>query len=124
MLGKTATAATIVSQSNAAKAVGSGSLDVFATPMMIALMEQAACACLEDILEPGQTSVGTHVCVDHTAASAVGAEVTATATVTSLNKRSVEFSVSACDSAGAQIGSGRHVRVIVDIERFMRKVQP
>ena len=62
--GKSATVTTTVTDKNTAKAVGSGSLDVFATPMMIALMEQAACACIADSLEPGQTSVGTQMNVD------------------------------------------------------------
>ena len=121
MLGKTATAVTVVNETNTAQAAGSGSLAVFATPMMVALMEQAACACLADSMEPGQTSVGTHMCVDHTAASPPGMKITATAKITSISKRSIEFSVTARDSAG-EIGNGRHIRVIVDEKRFMAKV--
>lgn len=121
MLGKTASVSVMVTRENTAKAVGSGSLEVFATPMMIALMERAACACLAEELAAGQTSVGTYICADHCAASPLGTKITATATVTSLSKRSVEFSVKARDATG-EIGSGRHIRVIVDEARFLSKV--
>ena len=122
MIGKTAEARTIVTTENTAQAVGSGSLLVFATPMMVALMEQAACACLADELEPGKTSVGISVHIEHTSASVIGAEITATAAITAVNKRSIEFRVSAKDRTG-EIGSGRHIRVIVDERRFMAKVK-
>ncbi|MCL2055354.1 MAG: thioesterase family protein [Oscillospiraceae bacterium] len=120
--GKTASAKVKVDGSNTAKAVGSGSLDVFATPMMVALMEKAACECLADGLEAGQTSVGTHIEVSHTAASPLGAEITACASVTGVSGRSVEFSVTAQDGKG-EIGSGKHTRFIVDEERFMGKLK-
>ncbi|MCL2775977.1 MAG: thioesterase family protein [Oscillospiraceae bacterium] len=119
-LGKAATVKTIVSESNTAKAVGSGSLDVFATPMMIALMEKVACECLTDGLEQGQTSVGTQVNVSHTAASPLGAEITATATIEYIFGRRIEFTVTASDGAG-EIGSGKHTRIIVDSGRCMEK---
>lgn len=119
--GKTATVSTIVSVHNTAMAVGSGDLDVFATPMMIALMEQAACAVLADVLESGQTSVGTNIAVQHTVASPVGMKITATATITSIDGRNLTFDVAASDESG-EIGRGTHTRVIVDAERFMAKV--
>jgi predicted thioesterase len=90
-LGKTATVVAAVTENNTAKAVGSGSLDVFATPMMIALMERAACECLADCLESGQTSVGTGINVSHTAASPVGVEITATATIEYVFGGRIEF---------------------------------
>jgi predicted thioesterase len=121
-MGKTATTTATVTGQNTAKAVGSGSLDVFATPMMVALMERAACECLADALEPGQTSVGTRVDIEHTAASPIGAEITATATVADIDGRKIEFEVAANDSNG-EIGRGKHTRVIVDEERFMAKVR-
>jgi len=120
VLGKTATVSATVNHSVTAKTVGSGSLDVFATPMMIALMEQAACRCLENCLEEGQTSVGTDINVQHTAASLLGAEITATAAIAHISGRKIEFTVTASAGAG-QIGSGNHTRVIVDAERFMKK---
>ena len=119
--GKTATAVTIVNVTNTAKAVQSGALDVFATPMMIALMEQAACECIADGLGPGQTSVGTEINVSHTAASRMGMEITATATIEAVLGRKVDFIVTASDLSG-EIGKGKHTRVIVDAERFMSKL--
>jgi predicted thioesterase len=121
-VGQTAMATTTVTEQNTARAVGSGSLDVFATPMMVALMERAACECLADALEPGRTSVGTRVDIEHTAASPLGAVITATATVADIDGRKIEFEVAANDSKGV-IGHGKHTRVIVDGERFMAKVR-
>ena len=117
-LGKSASVSDVVSEKNTASAVWSGSLDVFATPMMIALMERAACECLADGLDTGETSVGTEVNVSHTAASPLGMEVTATATIEFVFGRKVEFVVTASDSSG-EIGKGRHSRVIVDKDRFL-----
>ena len=85
-LGKTASVTVTVDSSNTAKAVGSGSLDVFATPMMIALMEHAACEVLAGALDDGQTSVGTYISANHTAASPIGAKITATATINSVSE--------------------------------------
>ncbi|MCL1964803.1 MAG: thioesterase family protein [Firmicutes bacterium] len=119
-LGKTATARITVTETNTAKAVGSGNLDVFATPMMIALMEHAACDCLAEGIEPGQTSVGTHINVSHVAASPIGTEITATATIEYVFGRKVEFMVTAADGT-KEIGNGKHTRVIVDAERFIAK---
>ena len=120
--GKTATAGRTVTEALTAKAVGSGSLNVFATPMMIALMEEAACACLADSLEATQTSVGTLINVAHTAASPIGAMITATATVDEVDGRKVSFTVTAHDGVN-EIGSGKHERFIVDAERFMSKLE-
>ena len=119
-LGKTASVSTAVTENNTAKTVGSGSLDVFATPMMVALMEQAACDCLSDCLDEGQTSVGAVINVEHTAASPLGAEITATAAIEAVFGRRVEFTVTASDKSG-EIGKGKHTRFIVDTERFMKK---
>ena len=112
----------IVNDSNTAKAVGSGSLDVYATPMMIALMEQAACKCIADALSQGETSVGTEICVSHTAASPLGAQIKATAIIKNIVGRKIEFSVIANDDVG-EIGNGRHTRVVVDAERFTERAQ-
>jgi len=119
---KKGTAATTVDGSNTAKAVGSGSLDVFATPMMVALMEAAACNCLTDALAVGQSSVGTQISVDHTAASPLSAEITAVATITSVDGRKITFDLSAHDNKN-EIGKGTHTRFIIDIERFMSKLE-
>ena len=118
--GKKAAVTTTVNHTNTAKAVKSGSVEVFATPMMAALMEQAACLCLVDELDPGTTSVGTAINIMHTAPSAPGEEVTAVAEIEHVFGRKVEFLVYARDSGG-EIGSGRHTRVIVDERQFMDK---
>jgi predicted thioesterase len=98
----------------------SGSLPVFATPSMTALMEQAACACLDEC-DVGAT-VGTALNIEHVAASPIGAEITATATITSVSGRKYEFAVTARDSAG-EIGRGTHTRVAIDAEKFMKKAE-
>ena len=121
-VGQTGAASTIVSEVNTAQAVGSGSLAVFSTPMMIALMEQAACNCLDTHMAGGQTTVGTEISIQHMAASPLGAEITATATITSVDGRKVSFAVSAHDGK-AEIGKGTHQRVVIDAERFMAKLQ-
>jgi predicted thioesterase/RimJ/RimL family protein N-acetyltransferase len=122
LIGKTATVFTLVSESNTAKAVGSGSLDVFATPMMIALMEQAACECIAEMLDDSQTSVGTFISVDHIAASPIGANISATATIENISGRMIEFSIIA-NSERNEIGTGKHTRCIVNIKKFMEKIQ-
>lgn len=122
MIGKSANAKTTVSETNTAKAVGSGDLDVFSTPMMIALMEEAACNALAEALKPGQSSVGTQISVEHTAASALGTEITATATITSVEGQKVTFDLQASDS-NQEIGKGTHSRFIIDKERFLSKLQ-
>jgi len=121
-LGKTATVNTIVVGDNTAEAVGSGSLKVFSTPFMIAIMEQAACKCLSDCLEDTLTSVGTSISVNHTAASPIGMEITASATIDSVFGRKVEFTVTASDTTG-EIGKGKHTRIIVEVEQFLKKAE-
>jgi len=121
VLGRTGTATTTVTTENTARTVGSGDLDVYATPMMVALIEQAACQCLEDCLEDGQTSVGVAIGVEHTAASPVGTTVAATVVVSAVHGRRVVFEATVTDSTG-KVGSGRHTRVIVDRERFLNRI--
>jgi len=121
-IGKAATVRATVTDKKTARAAGSGSLDVLATPMMIALMEQAACDCLADCLDGKQTSVGSLINVEHTVPSPVGAEITASATIDSVFGRKVEFTVTASDKSG-EIGKGKHTRIIVDKESFMKKAQ-
>jgi predicted thioesterase len=122
-IGASGTANTTVTEKNTAKTVGSGSLEVFSTPMMIALMEEAACNCLANYLEAGQTSVGTMINAAHMAASPVGAKITATATVGVVEKRKITFIVTAQDGNNVEIGKGSHERFIVDADRFMEKLQ-
>jgi len=121
MTGNTATAGTVVTQHDTALAVGSGDLPVFATPMLLALMERAACQAIAHSLAGGQSSVGTQASIVHTAASPIGAEVTATATVSAVNGRQVEFELVA-HCGGQEVGRGKHTRVIIDAARFMEKL--
>jgi len=116
------TASTEVSSDNVASAVGSGSLNVFSTPMMIALMEQAACNALSEFMHEDDTTVGTLVNVSHLAASVVGKMITAKATVISIDGRKISFEVSASDGDN-EIGNGSHVRFIVNKEKFMSKIK-
>ena len=121
-IGKTASVKTTVDSSNTAAAMQSGSLPVFATPSMIALMERAACECLIDCLDDGQTSVGSLINVEHIAASTLGTEIIATAAIEYVFGRKIEFKVTASDKSG-KIGKGKHTRFIVDEERFMKKAE-
>jgi predicted thioesterase len=120
-IGRTATATVVTNKSNTAKAVGSGSLDVFATPSMIALMEEAACSCINDGLEDGQTSVGTQINAEHIAASSIGTIITAEAKIEKVFGRTVEFSIEAY-GASKKIGTGTHTRAIVDKKKFMSRL--
>lgn len=119
--GLTGTAKTVVRETNTALAMGSGSLHVFATPSMIALMEQAACNAVAACLDEESTSVGTLVNITHDAATALGKKVTATATLVEVQGRKLVFEVTAADE-DKQIGKGTHERFIVNKEKFMAKL--
>lgn len=110
----------VVDKSNVASAVGSGLLDVFATPAMIALMENAAAKCMAPSLGEGQASVGTRIEVEHLAATPMGMTVTITATVTQADNRRVDFALEASDKTGV-VAKGTHTRFVVDMDRFMAK---
>ena len=112
----------VVTETNTAAAVGSGSLPVFATPMMVALMEGAAVNALEGYLAEGESSVGTHMDISHDSATPVGIKVWAEAELTAVDDRARTFSVTAYDEAGP-IGKGRHIRFLVQSERFLAKAQ-
>ena len=94
---------------------------VFATPMMVTIMESAALNAIRDYLEPGESALGTMVNVKHLAATPVGHQVTATAEVTKVDGRRIEFNVSAHDEM-EQIGSGTHERVLVNIGRLEKRL--
>lgn len=119
--GLTGTAETVVRETNTALAMGSGSLHVFATPSMIALMEQAACNAVACCLDEESTSVGTLVNVTHDAATGMGKAVTATATLVEVQGRKLVFEITAADE-DKQIGKGTHERFIVNKEKFMAKL--
>ncbi len=94
---------------------------VFATPMMVTAMENAALNAVRDYLEPGESAVGTAVNVRHLAATPVGHQVTAQAEVTKVDGRRIEFKVSARDEA-EEIGSGSHERMVVDLARLAARL--
>ncbi len=104
-----------------AKAVGSGSLAVYATPAMCALMEKAACAAIDDLLQEGESSVGTLLEIVHERASAPCSLITAVARLTEVKGRALSFAVEAADEKGP-IGRGRHQRVIVNVEKFLARL--
>jgi fluoroacetyl-CoA thioesterase len=113
-------AQTVVDSHNVASAYGSGSIDVFATPAMIALMENAARACVDQHLPQGSVSVGTRVDVRHLAATPMGAPVTARAELVEVDGRRLVFRVTASDPAET-IGDGTHERAIVDAARLVAR---
>lgn len=119
-IGTKGTAATAASEQKLAVSVKSGSLRVFATPMMAALMEEAACNALAPFLEGDETTVGTQLCIDHSAATPEGMQVTAEAEITAVNGREICMNVRAYDEAG-EIGSGTHKRFVVFAEKFQNK---
>ena len=121
-IGAEYSVSTVVDETNIASKAKSGSLPVFATPCMVALMEQAAAELLQKHLDDGSTSVGIQMNVSHLAATAVGATVTATAKVSAVDRRKVDFTVTAFDNAGL-IGKGEHARFVVETEKFMAKAE-
>jgi fluoroacetyl-CoA thioesterase len=120
--GLKGTAELVVGDEHTAPRIGSGLVRVLATPVMINLIEAAALAAVEHLLPPGHQSLGTHLDVTHVAATPVGMRVRAEAEVTAIDGRTVAFRVSAWDEREL-IGEGRHERVVVNLERFDRRVQ-
>ena len=115
-----ATVTEAVSEQNTALSVGSGSLRVYATPAMLALIEKAACKALEGLLTEGETTVGTLLNVKHLAATPVGMQVSATAELIERDGRKFVFSVTASDECGV-IGEGTHERFLVFSDKFTDK---
>lgn len=111
-----------VDNSNCAYSVKSGSLEVLATPMMIALMEEATCNACAPLLDEGETTVGTNISVSHDKASGIGTDVTAYAALENTDGRRMIFSVHAVDDKGDIIGKGKIERFVVLSEKFMKKV--
>ncbi|MCK9291689.1 MAG: thioesterase family protein [Bacteroidales bacterium] len=112
----------VVTNSHTATAYGSGTLDVFATPAMIALMEQTAMLSVEDSLPHNLTTVGTEICVQHLRPSALNNMLYCESLLTEINGRELNFEVKVWDKDHI-VGKGTHTRFIVDIERFMAKIE-
>lgn len=121
-IGSEYTCKTQVAPTNCASAVGSGGLDVFSTPSMIALMEKAAFTLVHESLAEGESTVGTQMNVDHVKASKIGDTITAKAVLTAIEGRKLTFDVSATDSAGNTIGHGTHTRFIIQVEKFLSRL--
>lgn len=119
--GLSATATTTVTAANTALVMGSGDLEVFATPSMVALMEHAAMTAVAPALPEGSTTVGAEMNTTHIKPSGLGASVTATAILTEVDGRKLTFNVGARDAEGL-IGEGVHVRYVVDRALFMAKL--
>ncbi len=119
-IGKVFTITETVTEDKLACSVGSGAVQVFATPMMIALIEKCAVACVQDELPEGDCTVGTLLNVSHVAATPLGMKVTATVTLTAVDGRKLTFSVKAEDEC-CLIGEGSHERVIVHTDKFNAK---
>lgn len=111
-----------VTEELTAAAIGSGTLPVFGTPFMAAMMENAAMTCLQNFLEEGQGSVGTRLDISHDAPTPIGMKVWAEAEITAVseNGKMVDFAVKAWDEKGP-IGAGSHTRAIINNGRFLSK---
>lgn len=120
--GMTGSAELVVGEEHTAPRIGSGAIHVLATPVMINLIEAAALAAVEKHLAPGYQSLGTLLNVRHIAATPVGMRVTARATVTGVNGRTIAFQVEARDEKEL-IGDGTHERVVVNVAKFDERVR-
>ncbi|MDO4748358.1 MAG: thioesterase family protein [Eubacteriales bacterium] len=103
-----------------AKVMGSGTLDVFATPAMVALMEQTAAQSVQPHLEEGVTSVGTKINVEHLSADPIGIEVVCESTLTQVDNRRLCFDITVSDKHGI-VGKAYHERFLIKSESFMAK---
>ena len=111
---------TVVEREDTALEVGSGSLLVYATPCMVALMEGSACEAIEEALGEDKTTVGIELNIQHTSATPVGLEVRAEAEVTAVDGKIITFELKAFDETG-EIGKGTHKRAIVPVQKFPDK---
>ena len=111
-----------VTPDKTAAAVGSGSLEVFATPWMVAMMELAACNALAPYYDEGQSSVGTKLEITHDAATPLDMKVCAEAEVVEVDRRRIVFAVTAWDETGV-IGKGKHERFLINTEKFLAKTE-
>ena len=119
--GQKHTSELMVTEKVTAVKIGSGEMPVLATPAMLALMENAAMLAVADSLADGETTVGGHIESSHLKPSKIGDKITATAEVTKVDGKKIEFKVSA-HSNGVLLGEGNHLRFIVDRNRFIEKL--
>ncbi len=119
--GLTYTSHTTVTTTNTALALGSGDMEVFATPALVALMENAAMNAVKESLPEGCTTVGAMIQTSHIKPSRMGEEISATAVLEEVDGRKLTFRIHASDSKGS-IGEGTHILYIVDRARFLSKL--
>lgn len=122
LIGKQHTVSAVVSEDLLACAMGSGDLPVYATPAMVALMEQASAELLNSFLDEEETSVGIAIAVNHLAATIEGKTVTATAMISAVDRKKVSFSVRVFEGE-KEIGNAVHDRFIVNADKFLEKAQ-
>jgi fluoroacetyl-CoA thioesterase len=115
--GLTGDVTATVTAADTARALGSGDVDVLGTPRLVALLEAAAVAAVAGRLDDGQTSVGTHIEVEHLRASPVGTVIRAEARLVAVDGRRLTFEVTARDDIG-EVGRGSHRRAIIARERL------
>jgi predicted thioesterase len=119
-VGLSGEARLVVTEADTARALGSGDVDVLGTPRLVALFEEATCLALRGALEPGQSTVGMRVQIDHLQPTPVGAEVVVEASLDKIEGRRITFTATASDSGGL-VAAGKVTRVVIDVERFMSK---
>ena len=113
---------TAVTEQDTAKALGSGELEVFATPALAALVEETAWRSVASALEPGETTVGTRLELDHLSATPVGMTARCETVLTQIDGRKLVFAVRVTDEAGLA-AQGSHERFIVQRDRFLEKAE-
>lgn len=119
-VGMNGQVSTLAEREDTAAEVGSGSLLVYATPCMVALMEGAACEAISAAIPEDKTSVGIELTISHLAATPIGMEVRAEAEVTAVDGNIITFTVTAYDEAG-KIGEGTHKRAVITTQKFLDK---
>ena len=122
LVGREGVARVTVTADTTADAYGNRGIYVFATPALVALIEQAGIAAMDDRLDPGERSVGSIVRITHLAATPLGSTVTARARVRAVDGNQVWFDVEAHDES-EQVGQGEHLRIVIDEARFLRRVE-
>jgi fluoroacetyl-CoA thioesterase len=120
-LGLKGESTTVVTHENTAAAVGAGGVEVFSTPMMIALMENASWQAVASALDEGYVTVGTHINVSHLGATPIGQHVRATSELVEIDGRRLVFNVEAYDEQ-KKIGDGQHERFVINLERFLQRI--
>ena len=111
----------VVRHDNTAAAYGSGLVEVYATPAMIALMEKTCYRSVMPFLSEGEGTVGTHIDVSHKKASPLGTVITCKSEIVEIDRRRIVFRVEAFDDKGDVIGDGTHERFVINVEKFMNK---